>query len=196
MPGRSPGLQGGTAPARAFADFMKVAVARRPVEQFETRGADARLAARARRGSMGLNTVDDAAAGRCRRQSDRPAGRPATTRWRRRPQRPRQPVDQQWLDEVLRRNPETRRRNPAPPPAAAGPATQPPPRQPRRRPTRFSRGPSASQLGPRRGDIAAVKLAPPARGSRGHGSCGRGARPHARPRQRSSCGGARISRQL
>jgi penicillin-binding protein 1A len=30
------GLQGGTAPARAFHDFMMVAVARRPVEQFET----------------------------------------------------------------------------------------------------------------------------------------------------------------
>lgn len=29
-------LQGGRAPARAFADFMKAAVARRPVEQFET----------------------------------------------------------------------------------------------------------------------------------------------------------------
>ena len=31
-----PGLQGGMAPARAFADFMRVAVANRPVEQFET----------------------------------------------------------------------------------------------------------------------------------------------------------------
>ena len=31
-----PGLQGGRAPARAFADFMKVAVAKRPVEAFET----------------------------------------------------------------------------------------------------------------------------------------------------------------
>ena len=30
------GLQGGTAPARAFRDFMATAVARRPVEQFET----------------------------------------------------------------------------------------------------------------------------------------------------------------
>lgn len=30
------GLQGGTAPARAFHDFMRVAVARRPVEKFET----------------------------------------------------------------------------------------------------------------------------------------------------------------
>jgi len=31
-----PGLQGGTAPARAFAAFMRTAVAKRPVEQFET----------------------------------------------------------------------------------------------------------------------------------------------------------------
>jgi penicillin-binding protein 1A len=31
-----PGLQGGTAPARAFAAYMKVAVARRPVEPFDT----------------------------------------------------------------------------------------------------------------------------------------------------------------
>jgi penicillin-binding protein 1A len=31
-----PGLQGGTAPARAFAAFMKVAVANRPIEQFDT----------------------------------------------------------------------------------------------------------------------------------------------------------------
>ncbi len=31
-----PGLQGGTAPARAFRDFMMAAVADRPVEQFET----------------------------------------------------------------------------------------------------------------------------------------------------------------
>ncbi|MET0365231.1 MAG: PBP1A family penicillin-binding protein [Sphingobium sp.] len=30
------GLQGGRAPARAFADFMKVAVANRPIEKFET----------------------------------------------------------------------------------------------------------------------------------------------------------------
>ena len=30
------GLQGGTAPARAFADFMRVAVANRPVQKFET----------------------------------------------------------------------------------------------------------------------------------------------------------------
>ena len=32
-----PGLQGGTAPARAFSAFMRVATAKRPVEQFETK---------------------------------------------------------------------------------------------------------------------------------------------------------------
>jgi penicillin-binding protein 1A len=31
-----PGLQGGTAPARAFAQYMKIAVAKRPIEQFQT----------------------------------------------------------------------------------------------------------------------------------------------------------------
>ena len=31
-----PGLQGGTAPARAFAQYMKVAVAKRPIEKFDT----------------------------------------------------------------------------------------------------------------------------------------------------------------
>jgi penicillin-binding protein 1A len=31
-----PGLQGGTAPARAFADYMRYATARRPIEQFDT----------------------------------------------------------------------------------------------------------------------------------------------------------------
>ena len=31
-----PGLQGGTAPARAFAAYMKVAVAKRPIEKFDT----------------------------------------------------------------------------------------------------------------------------------------------------------------
>jgi len=31
-----PGLQGGTAPARAFSDFMRVAVRNRPVQQFDT----------------------------------------------------------------------------------------------------------------------------------------------------------------
>ena len=36
MPSPVAGLQGGTAPARAFHDFMSVAVANRPVEQFET----------------------------------------------------------------------------------------------------------------------------------------------------------------
>ena len=43
-----PGLQGGTAPARAFAQYMKVAVAKRPVEQFQTAVTAARNSAGAR----------------------------------------------------------------------------------------------------------------------------------------------------
>ena len=31
-----PGLQGGRAPAQAFAQFMKIAVAKRPIEKFQT----------------------------------------------------------------------------------------------------------------------------------------------------------------
>ena len=76
------GLQGGTAPARAFHDFMVRAVARRPVENFETERADARLAARARGGSLGASAdrARDRAVGRCRRQSAR-----RSTPWRRSP---------------------------------------------------------------------------------------------------------------
>ena len=46
------GLQGGTAPARAFHDFMTVAVARRPVENFQTEVPDARLGHRRRGRSL------------------------------------------------------------------------------------------------------------------------------------------------
>ena len=47
------GLQGGTAPARAFHDFMSVAVAKRPVEQFETEVPMPDWQLRAGRGSLG-----------------------------------------------------------------------------------------------------------------------------------------------
>ena len=64
------GLQGGAAPARAFPDFMGVAVARRPVEQFETEVPLPDWQLEPDEEAWG-NTVDEAAAGRCRRQSDR-----------------------------------------------------------------------------------------------------------------------------
>ena len=75
------GLQGGTAPARAFHDFMVVAVARRPVEQFE---ADVPLPdwqLEPDEEAWGLPVAEEPA-GRRRRQSDRRLDRPG------RPDRP------------------------------------------------------------------------------------------------------------
>ncbi|MFL6751560.1 MAG: PBP1A family penicillin-binding protein [Sphingomicrobium sp.] len=95
------GLQGGAAPARTFADFMKVAVARRPAEQFETQAPMPDWQLEPDEEAWGMNMVDseplvDA--------DGNPLGsQPAD------PLAP-QPQDetQQWLDEVLRRNPENR----------------------------------------------------------------------------------------
>ncbi len=107
------GLQGGKAPAQAFASFMRIAVAKRPVEQFETKVTLP---------EWQLETDEEAYLG----QSDdtrfvdddgnpidpgtRPA-RPGTA--------PRvegvdsQKLDQDWVDGVIGRN------DPAPPPPAA-----------------------------------------------------------------------------
>ena len=95
------GLQGGAAPARTFAEFMKVAVAKRPVEQFETQAPMPDWQLEPDEEAWGTNTVDsqpmvDA--------DGNPIGsQPAD------PLAP-QPQDetQQWLDEVLKRNPENR----------------------------------------------------------------------------------------
>jgi penicillin-binding protein 1A len=120
------GLQGGTAPARAFSDFMKVAIAKRPVEQFETQAPlpDWQLEPDEEAWGMEFNEVAPLVDA-----DGNPIGvdvvRPVD------PYAPQQPgegqVDQQWLDEVLRRNPENR---PQPVPAPRQPA----PRQPRQQP--------------------------------------------------------------
>jgi penicillin-binding protein 1A len=122
------GLQGGTAPARAFSDFMKVAVAKRPVEQFETQAPlpDWQLEPDEEAWGMDVNEsapLVDADGNPIGVEAGRPgdpyAGAPAQ-------QQPGEgQVDQQWLDEVLRRNPENR---PQPAPAPAPRPT--PPRQP------------------------------------------------------------------
>ncbi len=128
------GLQGGTAPARAFADFMKVAVAKRPAEQFETQAPLPDWQLEPDEEAWGLNYVDSAPLV----DAD---GNPIGTQ----PVDPLAPgtplppqsqdgsqVDQQWLDEVLRRNPENR---PQPVPRAPPPrpSSEPPadPLQPR-----------------------------------------------------------------
>jgi penicillin-binding protein 1A len=125
------GLQGGTAPARAFSDFMKVAVAKRPVEQFETQAPlpDWQLEPDEEAWGMDLNEsapLVDADGNPIGVEVVRP-GDPGSSQ----PQPGEGQVDQQWLDEVLNRNPENR---PEPAPRAA-PSRQPlprtaPPRQP------------------------------------------------------------------
>ena len=117
------GLQGGTAPARAFADFMRVAVARRPVENFQlevplpdwqlepdeevwgnTLEEVPLVDADGNPIDPGAPTYDDGAPP----VQQAPDGGP----------------DQQWLDEVLDRSPPAQR--PPPPPPAPAPRTVPP----------------------------------------------------------------------
>jgi penicillin-binding protein 1A len=127
------GLQGGTAPARAFADFMKMAVAKRPVEQFETQVPLPDWQLEPDEEAWGTNYVDseplvDA--------DGNPIGTPPTDPLA--PQLPPQGETDQWLDEVLRRNPEARQQ-PQPqlqqrqqPPPRPQPSEPPPdPLQPR-----------------------------------------------------------------
>ena len=115
------GLQGGTAPARAFSDFMKVAVAKRPVERFETQAPLPDWQLEPDEEAYGLNFDETAP---LVDEDGNPIGVEVV-----RPGGPGSPqpgdsqVDQQWLDEVLNRNPENRPQ-PAPAPRA------PPPRQP------------------------------------------------------------------
>jgi len=118
------GLQGGTAPARAFSSFMRIAVARRPVENFqlEVPLPDWQLEPDEEVWGNALveeplvdadgNPIDPALA------TD-PYGAPLPAP---QPGADGEP-DQIWLDEVLDRNPQP----PAPAPRAPPPGTRPPP---------------------------------------------------------------------
>ncbi|WHO39069.1 PBP1A family penicillin-binding protein [Sphingobium sp. AP49] len=127
-----PALYGGRAPARAFADYMKVAVAKRPVEQFETQvtlpewqlepdeEAYYGQPDNGTEGMAGGMMVDEnglpidrprpagseASDGDETAEPD-PADRPAPPR-----------LDQQWIDNVLGRN---RQRQPPPQPTGQRP---------------------------------------------------------------------------
>jgi penicillin-binding protein 1A len=98
-----PGLQGGTAPARAFADYMRIAVSKRPVEGFQTEVPLPDWQLEPDEEAWGYNLAEgeqplvDADGNPIGPQPADPAvdgqdGQP----------------DQQWLDEVLGRNPANR----------------------------------------------------------------------------------------
>jgi penicillin-binding protein 1A len=116
------GLQGGAAPARAFAAFMQAAVAKRPVEQFETQAQIPTWQLEPDEEAWALNYVDskplvDA--------DGNPLGTQPADPLAPQPVEPlRQSETDEWLDEVLKRNPDNR-----PLPAERQPQRQPP-RQP------------------------------------------------------------------
>ena len=130
------GLQGGTAPARAFAAFMRVAVANRPVEQFQTQVVlpDTQLEPDADAYGQPDNSVMlDPDGNPVDQGADPPIGDDGTAplpeeQPRPRPTRAPPPdnapsgdrLDQDWMNRVLGRNP-----NRAPPPRQQPETTQP-----------------------------------------------------------------------
>ena len=117
-------LQGGRAPARAFADYMKVAVARRPVEQFETQVTlpewqlEPDEEAYYGQPDDGLMVDENGLPVEAGQQQPLPLeetepGEEEEGVLQARPVRPTPPrLDQQWIDQVLGRD---RQRSPPPP---------------------------------------------------------------------------------
>ena len=128
------GLQGGTAPARAFADFMRVAVAKRPVEKFNTEAPVPDWQLEPDEEAYALNAVDspslvDADGNPIGSQPVDPLGAEPGDQP---PAGSPDEQDSQWLDEVLRRNPQNRSRVPPPQPGRQQPPSPAPdPLQPR-----------------------------------------------------------------
>ena len=120
------GLQGGTAPARAFRDFMRVAVARRPVEQFQTDVPMPDWQLEPDEEVWG-NEIDETM---FVDENGNPigAGPPPVDPYQPAPNGPPPSRDQQWVDDVLNRPVPA----PAPPPQPQQqPQQQPDPRLPR-----------------------------------------------------------------
>ena len=133
-----PGLHGGTAPARAFAAFMKVAVAKRPAEPFDTGltlpDAEAGLGEEDYFGEPDNGLFVDADGNPITPpstiplepatppDSDDPIGAPGGLPPNRGPsERSNERLDEEWLDRALDRPAPTRRPLPAPPtPRAQG----------------------------------------------------------------------------
>ncbi len=138
-----PGLQGGTAPARAFHDFMVVATANRPVEQFDTQVPlpDWQLEPDEEAMGMPVDTnldVPDAqmvdADGNPLPAGDRPAPYPGSAPANQPVVRPdgSGAANQDFLDEVLNRGAQ---RRPPPPPAPPPGSVPPDPAQDGRQPS-------------------------------------------------------------
>jgi penicillin-binding protein 1A len=102
-----PGLQGGTAPAKAFSAFMKVAVAKRPVEAFDTQVTlpDWGIGNETEFGGPdnGMFVDEDGM------PVDQPGADPAQ------PSEDEQ-LDQEWIDRMTGKNPPPREEEPAPTP--------------------------------------------------------------------------------
>jgi penicillin-binding protein 1A len=116
------GLQGGAAPARAFHDFMIVAVAQRPVEAFEANVPMPDWQLEPDEEAWGLPVAEEPLVDADGNpinppQPGEPIGQPAPA--------PGAPVDQQWLDEVLGRSKERGQPQPQPQPPPKSTPTDP-----------------------------------------------------------------------
>ena len=129
-----PGLQGGTAPARAFHDFMVAATASRPIEQFETQVPLPDWQLEPDEEAMGLpldmngvapeaQMVDENGSPIVSTDRAQPTNGPSTAGGSAVQPDGTGPVDQGWLDDVLNRDPQ---RDPSQRPAV--PRTPPQPR--------------------------------------------------------------------
>ena len=126
-----PGLQGGTAPARAFSDFMKKAVAKRPVQPFETTAEvpEWQLEPDEEAWMEGDPMLDPYGEPVEMEPLDPLAPRPPGS-----PAREPEPVDQGWLDDVLQRG--RGERNAQPPRQTEEPVRRAPPPRRQQQPVR------------------------------------------------------------
>ena len=119
------GLQGGTAPARAFHDFMAVAVANRPVEQFETQVPMPDWQLEPEELYLGDEYLDPNAMPMVDEHGNpiMPPGYQPGMEGQLPPPQPGSGLTQQWLDNAMGGGRQPQR----PPPQAPPPSSQPPP---------------------------------------------------------------------
>ncbi|HET9810200.1 MAG TPA: PBP1A family penicillin-binding protein [Sphingomicrobium sp.] len=157
---RVAGLAGGTAPARTFHDFMTVAVANRPVEQFETQVPMPDWNLEPEEEFFGDNYIDFGIQPMVDENGNPiipppgydPAYPPGTVGPQQQAPQTGNRLDQQWLDRVLGGNPRQQQQQRQPPPQQQPQpqprAVQPPPEPaPRTQERRSTTEPNTSQPG-------------------------------------------------